>query len=281
MILIWGFIHYLFLCIIYHKSLICSTLLCCHFVWYLQSPDSCPTWGFHEGSNHNPGKTSRPLMTHFLQHQQINFNLNLSFFIHVPNISTAFDCWYSPTVVHSFFSDDFNCDQPSTKFQPSLKTNFKPHQADIFLLGFFSSSSSSSGLRRISLKKWKYFLQSSSQRKRLEAAAVRSPEMLCLEIKLPRLLPIIASSVQDHALLDQQRVVIGCPEQNNDNPDGHRLQIFRIFYFLHPNIWSVAARRRLFGVQMWELIHAWVKENIARGTTDPGYWLFNLSYLSS
>ena len=23
------------------------------------------------------------------------------------------------------------------------------------------------------------------------------------------------------------------------------------------------------------------KENIARGTTDPGYWLFNLSYLSS
>ena len=22
-------------------------------------------------------------------------------------------------------------------------------------------------------------------------------------------------------------------------------------------------------------------ENIARGTTDPGYWLFNLSYLSS
>ena len=103
MILIWGFIHYLFLCIIYHKSLICSTLLCCHFVWYLQSPDSCPTWGLHEGSNLNPGKTSRPLMTHFLQHQQINFNLNLSFFIHVPNISTAFDCWYSPTAVHSFF----------------------------------------------------------------------------------------------------------------------------------------------------------------------------------
>ena len=172
-----------------------------------------------------------------------------------------FNCLWLLIFTHScpfIFSDDFNCDQPSTKFQPSLKTNFKPHQADIFLLGFFSSSSSSSGLRRISLKKWKYFLQSSSRRKRLEAAAVRSPEMLCLEIKLPRLLPIIASSVQDHALLDQQRVVIGCPEQNNDNPDGHRLQIFRIFYFLHPNIWSVAARRRLFGVQMWELIHAWV-----------------------
>ena len=24
-----------------------------------------------------------------------------------------------------------------------------------------------------------------------------------------------------------------------------------------------------------------VEGNIARGTTDPGYWLFNLSYLSS
>ena len=37
-------------------------------------------------------------------------------------------------------------------------------------------------------------------------------------------------------------------------------KIFRTLYVLHPNIWSVAARRLLFGVQMCELIHAWVWE---------------------
>ena len=33
---------------------------------------------------------------------------------------------------------------------------------------------------------------------------------------------------------------------------------------------------RVFFIQIWNN-----NKNIARGTTDPGYWLFNLSYLSS
>ena len=51
-----------------------------------------------------------------------------------------------------------------------------------------------------------------------------SPEMFCLEIKLPRFLPIVASSVQHHALLDQQWVVIGVPEEKDDI----WIKIFRI-----------------------------------------------------
>ena len=218
----------------------CKTLLCCHFVLYLQSPDSCPTWKLHEGYNLNPGKTSRPLVTHFLPLQHINF---------------LFDSFSSTS--HKFQLSINFLSAGLLLINNNTNVNFLwkliwsgSHQADIFRRGLFSDSSSSSGLPRISLK---------NQVKKIRG--VSSPEMLCLEIKLPRLLPIIASSVQHHALLDQQRVVIGCPEEKNDNPFAPKYS----GYVPHPNIWSVAARRRLFGVQMWELIHAWVKEKSYSG----------------
>ena len=123
----------------------------------------------------------------------------------------SLEIWYSPTIVHFLSAGLLLINNTNVNFlwkQISHSIRSASHQADIFLRGLFSGSSSSSGLPRISLKK--------NQVKKIRG--VSSPEMLCLEIKLPRLLPIIASSVQHHALLDQQRVVIGCPEEKNDNP---------------------------------------------------------------
>ena len=46
---------------------------------------------------------------------------------------------------------------------------------------------------------------------------------------------------------------------------------------LHVNIFVEEAKQR----RETDNLRERQKENIARGTTDPGYWLFNLSYLSS
>ena len=131
----------------------CKTLLCCHFVLYLQSPDSCPTWKLHEGYNLNPGKTSRPLVTHFLPLQHINFLFD-SFSSSSHKIQLAGNLVFTHNCPFSFCWLITNVNFLWKQISHSIRS--ASHQADIFLRGLFSGSSSSSGLPRISLKKTKW-----------------------------------------------------------------------------------------------------------------------------